>query len=120
MNADLIFDKSVFLTLRSELGAEDATEVLTAFLSDTSSKMDVLASGVPDRSIARREAHAIKSSAATFGFSELARLARELELGAQGASPANLQQAIAAIQISFGEISAFARASLLDPNLEIA
>ena len=44
MSDALLFDPSVYSALCSELGAEDAAEVLQAFLSDTPRKIEVMVS----------------------------------------------------------------------------
>ena len=75
MPEEPLFDSSVFRGLCSELGNEDAVEVLLAFLGDAPDKMAVM-SGTIDRPSIKLAAHSIKSSAATFGFANLAALAR--------------------------------------------
>ena len=50
--------------------------------SPTRGKMQRLAASGDDRSLMKREAHSIKSSAATFGFTALSELARQIEVAA--------------------------------------
>jgi HPt (histidine-containing phosphotransfer) domain-containing protein len=115
-----LFDQTTLLELISELGTEDAAEVLKAFLADTSSKMTAIASDLEARSTIKREAHSIKSSAATFGFVELSTLARELESAALAMSLAELQESICTLRQAFERTENFARVNLLTSSLEIA
>ncbi|MGJ4889212.1 Hpt domain-containing protein [Bradyrhizobium sp. HKCCYLRH3099] len=111
---DLVqFDESVYQILISELGEEDALEVLRTFLDDTSSKFGKLASKFEDRQELRREAHSIKSSSATFGFSALSRLSRELEAGSATMEPAQMLEMVHKMEKSFEQAVLFAEANLL-------
>jgi HPt (histidine-containing phosphotransfer) domain-containing protein len=114
MSAPPIFDETAFRILRAELGADGAAEILQTFLSDTSTKLDVMAANGLDRSMTRRQAHSIKSSAATLGFLELSGIARELELelGARGANPEQLHQAAETLREAFGKVFSFAETVL--------
>ena len=118
MTAYPLFDKTIFRILVAELGAEDIAELLDVFLPDTSDKLDALAVNYQDRLTVKREAHAIKSSAGTFGFAELSGLARELEGGAEAMSEAQLQQSVAELRRSFDATASFARANLANASLE--
>jgi HPt (histidine-containing phosphotransfer) domain-containing protein len=118
MTADPLFDKSVFRILVAELGADDVAELLEVFIADTSDKIDAFAK-YPDRARTKREAHAIKSSAATFGFAELSGLARDLERCSDAASDSHLQQSVAALRRSFDATSRFARDHLMRASLEM-
>jgi len=119
MTADPLFDKSVFRVLVAELGADDVAELLDVFMADASDKIDALVETCGDRLRTRREAHAIKSSAATFGFAELSGLARDLERGSDAASAAELKQSVAALRRSFDATSSFARDHLMRAGLEM-
>jgi HPt (histidine-containing phosphotransfer) domain-containing protein len=110
------FDEAVFHLLGAELGEADAIEVLGAFLADTADKMERLAATGEDRARTTREAHSIKSSAATFGFADLSRLAKELESSAETMTPAKLQESIGALRRSFETARQFAQANLLDTS----
>jgi len=111
-----ICNKAVYLEFCGDVGPEDAAEVLGAFLEDTLNKMSTLAS-LADRSVLKREAHSIKSSSATFGFERLSVLARQLEFGADAMSPAEVENAIAAIKHTFEVTAGNARKELLGANL---
>ena len=112
MNAPPMFDESAFLSLSAELGADGAAEILETFLSDTSRRLAVIASSRTDRSAVKRQAHSIKSSAATLGFLELSGIACELELGAESASPEELHQAAETLRGAFDKALGFAEAEL--------
>jgi histidine phosphotransfer protein HptB len=113
MNEAPLFDPSVFGGLYSELGNEDAAEVLQAFLADTPRKMAVMISDVTDRASIKRAAHSIKSSAATFGFAKLSALARHLEAGIEGMSAPQLHDCVGTLREAFEKTAEFARANLL-------
>ena len=113
MSDEICFDIALFRSLSAELGEEDTIEVLRTFLADTANKMKGLEANCADRATTRREAHAIKSSAATFGFNRLSRLARELEPNAETMTAAKLQQTIHELQQAFETAARFARTNLL-------
>jgi histidine phosphotransfer protein HptB len=119
MTTHPLFDKSIFRILVTELGADDIAELLDVFLPDTSEKIDALAANCADRPRTKREAHAIKSSAGTFGFAELSGLARDLERGAEAMSEAQLEQSVAALRRSFDATASFARDNLMGAYLEM-
>ena len=119
MTAYPLFDKSIFRILVTELGAEDIAELLDVFLADTSDKLDALARNFRDRLNTRREAHAIKSSAGTFGFAELSGLARDIERGSETMSEEQLEQSVADLRRSFDTTASFARANLMNACLEM-
>jgi histidine phosphotransfer protein HptB len=113
MNQTFSFDKAVFVELGAELGEADAIEVLQAFLEDTGKKMTMLAANSEARPLIRREAHSIKSSAATFGFNDLSRLAKELEFSVETIPLAQLQEQVSGLQQIFQATREFAQANLL-------
>lgn len=117
MSESPLFDRAVYLDLSSELGEEDTAEVLEAFLADGARKMGIMASAIQDRSTIKREAHSIKSSAATFGFAELSALARELEAGVEGMAAPQLHEFVEAIRRTFERTVEFARANLLNAGI---
>jgi histidine phosphotransfer protein HptB len=115
MNEAPLFDPSVFRDLCSELGNEDAAEVLQAFLTDTPRKMAIMTSAMTDRPTIKRAAHSIKSSAATFGFAKLSVLARDLEAGIGAMSAPQLEECVGTLRRAFEQTAEFARANLLQP-----
>jgi HPt (histidine-containing phosphotransfer) domain-containing protein len=114
-----LFDDTVFHTLRSEIGDADTAEVLKAFLDDTAGKMARLTANFEVRPLVKREAHSIKSSAATFGFDALSRLARELELSAETIASSKLRESVRDLRQAFEAIRQFALTNLLDTELGI-
>jgi len=118
MTANPLFDKTIFRILVTELGADDIAELLDVFLTDTTSKIEALAVNYGDRLTTKREAHAIKSSAGTFGFAELSGLARDLETGVDAMSEPLLQQTVVALRRSFDSTASFARDHLMNARLE--
>jgi histidine phosphotransfer protein HptB len=120
MNGLPLFDRATYFELSAGLGEDDTAEVLKVFLADTAGKMRSLASGQQSRSTIRREAHSIKSSAATFGFAELSALARGLELRAEAMSPEQLNESVEALRQAFESVSNLADAQLPGSSTEIA
>ena len=100
-----VFDRAVYDRLVAELGVDDAAEALNVFLADTAGKLARLSADGLDRMAARRAAHSIKSSSATFGFLELSRLAREVEQGAERMSPEHLRASVHELHSAFLLIS---------------
>jgi HPt (histidine-containing phosphotransfer) domain-containing protein len=80
-DADAAFDRKAFEHLAAEIGQEAATETLALFVSETDDRLKLLRrlSIETDRLTIEREAHTLKSAAATFGLREVAQLARSLE-----------------------------------------
>ena len=113
MNQPLLFDRAVFRELRDELGEADTVEVLAAFLADTSGKL-TLAANSGDRAMIKLEAHSIKSSAATFGFSELSNLARQLEFSSATLPPEDLRKSVGGLRDAFEAVGQLAEANLLN------
>lgn len=113
MSEDVQIDVAVYQVLCAELGDEDAAEVLQTFLDDTSSKFAGLDAKLDDRAELTREAHSIKSSAATFGFVALSKLAREIEVGAPRLNDETIRLLLQKMQGSFDEAFRFAQTKLL-------
>jgi HPt (histidine-containing phosphotransfer) domain-containing protein len=113
MSAPFSFDETVFKLLGDELGDDYAIEVLQAFLADTADKMANLAVNGHDRELLKREAHSVKGSAATFGFNDLSRLARELERGAQTITAEQLDASVRELRQVFETTKQFAETNLL-------
>ena len=112
MNQHFSFDRAVFRELVDELGAADTAEVLQTFLGDTGKKLTALEANSHDGLLLKREAHSIKSSAATFGFTALSELARQIELGAATMTPEHRQRSIRELEETFEAVRQFARANL--------
>ena len=113
-----ILNQDVLQELNAELGPENTVEVLKVFLADTARKMSMIAARDVSPSVVKREAHSIKSSAGTFGFERLSRLALELEASAESMEAACLSASIAAFRRAFGETSDLAESRLLNATGE--
>ena len=107
-----LFDPAVFDAFSEGLGQEDALEALASFLDDTGATVAGL-HAQDDRMRLKREIHAVKGLAATFGFEDLARLARELDAAVLTLEPARLAEDLAGLQRSFAAADEFARKTLL-------
>jgi histidine phosphotransfer protein HptB len=113
------FNEAVFRELDAELGTEDTAEVLNSFLEDTSRKLDRLEVDGQSRSVIKREAHSMKSSAATFGFNQLSQLAIGLEASAETMSNTALVASIQGLRQSFEATQLFVRNNLLSMKSRI-
>jgi HPt (histidine-containing phosphotransfer) domain-containing protein len=120
MSRTFSFDESVFRTLGAEIGEAETLEVLEAFLADTANKLTKLDAGGEMLPLIKREAHSIKSSAATFGFDDLSGLARDIEFGAETMDLAKLQESICGLRQAFEMTKRFAQAKLLKSGTEMA
>ena len=76
-----IIDINTFNSLKESTGADFINELIDTFLEDTPIQIQQMKDALnkKDAESFRRAAHTIKSNAATFGATELANLARELE-----------------------------------------
>jgi HPt (histidine-containing phosphotransfer) domain-containing protein len=101
------FDPAMIQSLIGDIGADSAREVLDLFFEDSAEKLALLRAGgnACDPKLAQRHAHALKSAAATFGFTSLSILAGSLEVDAHGLSVPE----IAARAQSLGDALARAR-----------
>jgi signal transduction histidine kinase/DNA-binding response OmpR family regulator len=75
------FDPQAFQELASEIGEDAADEVRTIFFNETDTRLVSFRrlSIETDRKTIRREAHSLKSAAGTFGYRQLAKLAKHIE-----------------------------------------
>ena len=108
-----LFDAGAFEALSQDLGPEDMQEALAEFFRDSRETAAALQADISDRKRAKRQAHSIKGSASNFGFAELSRVARELELMAETASPGPLAEGVAKLQAALEATQAFAQANLV-------
>ncbi|MBL8100978.1 MAG: Hpt domain-containing protein [Anaerolineales bacterium] len=76
-----IIDLNTYNTLKENTGTEFISELIDTFLEDTPNLIAQMKNALAEKNAEsfRRAAHSIKSNAATFGASQLAALARELE-----------------------------------------
>ena len=77
-----VIDLNTFTNLKETVGADFIGEMIDTFLEDALTQIGQMKSGLAaqDVDLFRRAAHSLKSNAATFGATELAGLARELEM----------------------------------------
>lgn len=75
-------DLNTFNALKENTGADFVGELIDAFIDDAGTQMLQMktALAAKDAETFRRAAHSLKSNAATFGATDLAALARELEM----------------------------------------
>ena len=79
--ADGEFDPSALATMAEDVGADALADVVRVFLADAEGRLAALQAMVAggDRESLVREAHSLKSAAATLGLKHLSELAKELE-----------------------------------------
>lgn len=104
------FDQACFGALVDDIGEDTARTVVDVFFADTGMNLDRLQAMGCDatRKGVTIQAHAIKTTAATFGFHRLRALAQQLESDAEALSSADyparlreLQAALAAARERF-------------------
>lgn len=80
-----IIDKATFEELKQISGADFINELIDAFLDDAPDMIRQMQAALAAKDVEsfRRNAHSLKSNANTFGATELAGLAKELELMAR-------------------------------------
>lgn len=88
--AEPIINTAIFIELQRSAGADFVIELLDTFAQDLPSLLAELRSAQRDGSAERfrRAAHSLKSNASTFGATQLAAMARALELGGLITDPA--------------------------------
>jgi PAS domain S-box-containing protein len=86
-----ILDTGVFEQLARDTSPEIVPKMLAAFSKETTGRIDTLKqladAGAADHEQLQREAHTLKSSAATFGASELHAIARDVETACRAGEP---------------------------------
>jgi len=77
-----VIDKTTFDELKQMSGDDFINELIDTFLEDAPNMIAEIKSGLAanNADTFRRAAHSMKSNAATFGASQLAALAKELEM----------------------------------------
>jgi histidine phosphotransfer protein HptB len=80
-----VIDKATFEELKQMSGADFINELIDAFIDDAPNMISQMQTAlvIKDVESFRRNAHSLKSNAITFGATELATLAKELELMAR-------------------------------------
>jgi histidine phosphotransfer protein HptB len=105
---DDVIDRGVLAELQSTAGPEFVAELIGTFLQETPNLLGQLrtASTKGDVEGFRRAAHSLKSNAQTFGATQLAALARELENNPLAASPSDTASAVAALEAEYAQAAA--------------
>jgi signal transduction histidine kinase/DNA-binding NarL/FixJ family response regulator/HPt (histidine-containing phosphotransfer) domain-containing protein len=80
-----VLDHGAYETLAREIGEASASELFDLFVEETLERLELLRrlADMSDRPLIEREAHSLKGTAATFGFSLLSQLGRGLQLDAE-------------------------------------
>lgn len=80
-----VIDKATFEELKDMSGADFINELIDAFLEDAPHMINQMEAALVAKDVEsfRRNAHSLKSNAITFGATNLAALARELEFMAK-------------------------------------
>ncbi|MEN3379660.1 MAG: hypothetical protein V7604_5015, partial [Hyphomicrobiales bacterium] len=83
-----LIDRAVMAELAEEIGKDGVDETLQVFLAETETRLQLLRHlrGTEDRNRIETEAHTLKGASATFGFSQLAKAAADLERHADAIS----------------------------------
>jgi len=115
-----VLDTTIFAQLARDTSEEILPVMLEAFCRETSGRLETLgrldSGDAMDTAQLQREAHTLKSSAATFGATELHRIARDVEAACRDGRLADAQGMLAAL-IASGERAIIAvEAYLADPE----
>lgn len=101
------FDPNAYGQLEAAIGEDGARAVLETFQKDSAQRlkciMSLAASGNGTGVV--RDAHALKSSAASLGFLQLSAVALEVEKTACGAGASELRDMAARLEVSLNDIS---------------
>lgn len=103
VKAILAVPRATYDAMSEEIGAEAVEEIAKVFVRDTETRLTMFETVAIDdaREVIQREAHSLKSAAGTFGLSELADAARELEKSALILDPANYHLLVARLRALF-------------------
>ena len=99
-----VLDTAVFAQLARDTSAEIVPRMLAAFCKETHARIAVLKqlgdNDATDFERLQREAHTLKSSAATFGATELQRVASDVEAACRSGEQARAREMLAALVAS--------------------
>jgi hypothetical protein len=103
VTAEPVLDRNAFEELAREIGPDGACEIRTVFLAETEAKLKLLRrlSVDADRATIGREAHSLKSAAGTFGYRQLASVARLIERRAEQLSSDDYLQLLDHVDAAF-------------------
>jgi hypothetical protein len=101
--AEPVLDRNAFEELAREIGPDGACEIRTVFLAETEAKLKLLRrlSVDADRATIGREAHSLKSAAGTFGYRQVAGVARLIERRAEQLSSDDYLQLLDHVDAAF-------------------
>jgi CheY-like chemotaxis protein len=100
-----LFDRVVFEQLKSDIGEEAALEVLVVFFKETDCRFSTMKAQLgSDRAGFGREAHSMKSAAATFGFASLSAGAKRLEASWESLAQADLRAFIDRLERQYATV----------------
>jgi len=101
------FDRAVFDRLIADIGSDTAFEALALFLTETGQQLrrmdEMLAAG--DRPRLKRDAHSLKSAAATLGFAGLSAAAKAFEAVAESLAASELRGLLSVLNRRFSDAS---------------
>lgn len=99
------FDSRPFAMLVSEIGEETAADTLAIFVGETEARLPRLRTlaSLDDRARIEREAHSLKGSAATFGLTRIANLARTMEKNAARITAEEFLDLLARIESAYAD-----------------
>jgi HPt (histidine-containing phosphotransfer) domain-containing protein len=102
-----VIDKATFEELKQMSGADFINELIDAFLDDAPNMIGQMQTAVVSKDVEsfRRNAHSLKSNANTFGATELATLAKELEFMARE-NNLDIGNKLEVLNESFGKVAA--------------
>jgi len=103
LTAEPVLDRNAFEELAREIGPDGACEIRTVFLAETEAKLKLLRrlSVDADRATIGREAHSLKSAAGTFGYRQVASVARLIERRAEQLSSDDYLQLLDHVDAAF-------------------
>ena len=97
-----VFDVATYRAFSEQIGEDGAEQVLAVFLDDTRRRLEVMQTAAIDR--IARDAHALKSSAATLGFVRFAAQAKALEARAKDDASAAIGHDVAELAEAFEDV----------------
>jgi histidine phosphotransfer protein HptB len=100
-----VIDKATFEELRQMSGDDFIDELIDAFLEDSPNMIGSMRAALlkMDVEVFRRNAHSLKSNAQTFGATELAMLAKELEFMARD-NNLEVGNRLEVLEVAYGEV----------------
>jgi histidine phosphotransfer protein HptB len=106
--AETTFDQACFDALVEDIGEDTAHSVIDVFFADTGQCLERLGrlDCEANRGAVTIQAHAIKSSSATFGFLQLSALARSLEAEAAALPSADIAARVGELQAALASARA--------------